>query len=155
VVLGQNDFRAVIDGIAKSAAELISNLQQQANVKVDLAPAVRHTGSGRSRRLPPGAVSPARKRRPGPVRPRGSQGPQTEAAVSPPLEQAGLEEWQSHLEQGNVRKPTPRMIAFARAIAKKKSVDLPRGCDLNFDTCRAFLQQHASDNGSRFGKRGP
>ena len=90
VVLGQNDFRAVIDGIAKSAAELISNLQQQANVKVDLAPAVRHAGSGRSRRLPPEAASPARKRTRGPVRPRGSQGPQTEAAVSPPWSKPGL-----------------------------------------------------------------
>lgn len=37
------------------------------------------------------------------------------------------------------RKPTPAMIAFARQIAERKNITLPRGALTNEETCRAFL----------------
>ena len=135
VVLGQSDFRAVIDGIATSAAELISSLQQQTGAKVDIAPAARapFAARGRGRRT----ATPARTRKRAQVAALPDSGDES----APPIEHAAP-------ERAQPRKPTPRMVAFARAIAKRKSITLRRACTQSFDQCRAFLAQHAGDGGN-------
>ena len=44
---------------------------------------------------------------------------------------------------GAARAPTTKMIAFAKDLAKRKSVDLPEGWDSDSSVCRAFLDEHA------------
>jgi DNA topoisomerase-3 len=154
VVLGESDFRAVIDGIASSAADLISRLTQQTGIKVDLAPAAQRTRAGRSRGSPASVAIPMRKRTRGHARGQNSDGP-GKISIDPLLhEKIETGRQRSMSVQGNARRPTPRMIAFARAIAKQKAIDLPRGCEQRFDTCRAFLAQNAGDSGRKPGPPG-
>jgi hypothetical protein len=154
VVLGESDFRAVIDGIASSAADLISRLTQQTGIKVDLAPAAQRTRAGRSRGSPASAAVPMRKRTRGHARGKNSDGP-GKIGIDPPLhEKIETGRQRSVSVQENARRPTPRMIAFARAIAKQKAIDLPRGCEQRFDTCRTFLAQNAGDSGRKPGPPG-
>jgi DNA topoisomerase-3 len=154
VVLGQNDFRAVIDGIASSAAELISSLQQQTSVKVDLAPSAQRARAGRSRWPLSGATPSCRKRKHGLVRGQSAKVQNSAVVGSPPPEQAGPEEERFHRQQGSARKPTPRMIAFARSLAKRKGTDLPSRCEESFDHCRAFLEQNTRQSGDGLSRSG-
>ena len=155
VVLGQSDFRAVIDGIANSAAELISCLQQQTSVKVDLAPAAQGLSAGRGRRTRASAATPPTRRRRGLARAHALEGSGIEASGSHAPEQSASAENSLGAEQGKARKPTTRMLAFARSLAKKKSMPLPHGCERSFDQCRAFLEQHAGSSGTRTRKSEP
>ena len=148
VVLGQSDFRAVIDGIANSAAELISCLQQQTSVKVDLAPAAQGLSTGRGRRSRARASYPPTRRRRCQVSAHALERPGIDASGSHAPEQSASAENSLGAEQGNARKPTTRMLAFARSLAKKKSMPLPHGCEQSFDQCRAFLGQHAGSSGT-------
>lgn len=143
VVLGQSDFRTVIDGIAQSAADLISSLQHQSGIKVDLAPAprARPDGRGRRRPFPAGTRKGTRKR--GRGQPKGAalleSGDHATHHTDAPSSGGRRPE-----TGGVFRKPTPRMIAFARSLAKRKGIALPPDCELNFDQCRKFLEQHAA-----------
>ena len=47
------------------------------------------------------------------------------------------------------------MLAFARALAKKNSIPLPQAGEQSFDHCRAFIEQHAGDNGFKVRNREP
>lgn len=147
VVLGQSDFRAVIDGIANSADDLISRLQQQTSVKVDLAPTNQGLRAGRSRRSRAGTAAPVRRRR-GQVHEQCPENPDIGGPRSCSAAQAASGVTRPHAARENARKPTPRMLAFARSLAKKNSIPLPAGCERNFDLCRAFLEQYAGDNRS-------
>jgi len=145
VVLGESDFRAVIDGIASSAADLISRLTQQTGVKVDLAPASQRQRAGRSRRSPASPTATSRRRRRGPAQ--ASENPITDGLGPDSREQIPPGAAQPQPARGNARKPTPRMLAFARALARKNAILLPRACEQSFDHCRAFIKQHTGDNG--------
>ncbi|MCX7351198.1 MAG: DNA topoisomerase [Alphaproteobacteria bacterium] len=155
VVLGQSDFRAVIDGIANSAAELISCLQQQTSVKVDLAPAAQGLSAGRGRRSRASAATPPTRRKRCQVSAHALERPGIDASGSHAPEQSASAENSLGAKQGNARKPTTRMLAFARSLAKKKSMPLPQGCEQSFDQCRAFLEQHAGSSGTRTRKSKP
>ena len=150
VVLGQNDFRTVIDGIANSAAELIASLQKQTDVKMDLAPATQGLRAGGYRRLRAGTSAPTRRRR-GPARTSTSKGSDTETAGYIATAQSAFTESSLPAGRGNARKPTPRMLAFARSLAKRNSIPLPRECEQSFDKCRAFLEQNAGESGKKPG----
>ena len=149
--MGPDDFRAVIDGIANSAADLISRLQQQTSVKVDLAPAAQRQRATRARRSSASAAAPSRGRRRGALRARGSENTGNEGAGSPSPEPAASEAGHFPTKRGSGTKPTPRMLAFARSLAKRKSILLPRECEQSFDNCRAFLELHAGDSGNKSG----
>ena len=155
VVLGQSDFRAVIDGIANSAAELISCLQQQTSVKVDLAPAAQGLSAGRGRRSRARASYPPTRRKRCQVSAHALERPGIDASGSLTPEQSASAENSLGAKQGNARKPTTRMLAFARSLAKKKFMPLPHGCEQSFDQCRAFLEQHAGSSGTRTRKSKP
>lgn len=155
VVLGQSDFRAVIDGIANSAAELISCLQQQTSVKVDLAPAAQGLSAGRGRRSRARASYPPTRRKRCQVSAHALERPGIDASGSHTPEQSASAENSLGAKQGNARKPTTRMLAFARSLAKKKFMPLPHGCEQSFDQCRAFLEQHAGSSGTRTRKSKP
>jgi DNA topoisomerase-3 len=155
VVLGSNNFRAVIDGIASSAADLISRLTQQTGVKVDLAPASQRQRAGRSRRSPASPTATSRRRSRGPAREQVSEIPIPGGLGSEPAEQIPSGVARPQPVRGNARKPTPRMLAFARALAKKNSIPLPQACEQSFDHCRAFIEQHADDNGFKVRNREP
>ena len=150
VVLGQSDFRAVIDGIASSAADLISSLQQQTSVKVDLAPAAQGLRAGRARRSRPGIAAPARRRR-GPAPEKSSENWDIDGPGPGSSQQIASGVARPNPARGSARKPTPRMLAFARSLAKKNSIPMPQGCEHSFDQCRAFLERHAGDSRNKSG----
>lgn len=155
VVLRQSDFREVIDRIADSAADLISRLTQQASVKVDLAPAAPRPRGGRSRRSPVNPTAPLRRRRREQVREQDSENHDISGPGSFSSAQTASGVARPHATRNNARKPTPRMLAFARSLAKRNSVPLPAGCEQSFDQCRTFLEQYAGDGGPKVRKSGP
>ena len=81
--------------------------------------------------------------------------PGIDASGSHTPEQSASAENSLGAKQGNARKPTTRMLAFARSLAKKKFMPLPHGCEQSFDQCRAFLEQHAGSSGTRTRKSKP
>lgn len=151
VVLGQSDFGAVIDGIATSAAELISCLQRQTGLKVELAPAPRAAYTGKARRKSFSATAPSRKRRTGARRAQEDTVPTDRDPALHPEGPAEAGMARSRPGRAAARGPTPRMLAFARALAKRKGIDLPPDCEHRFDECRAFLEQNVSDGGGTAG----
>ncbi len=144
VVLGQSDFRTVIDGIARSAAELISNLQQQTGIKVDLAPAPRAKSGGRGSRKPFSAGTRKNTRKRGGDQPKGAVSLESGDHATHPTNAPSSRGRRPESGGALSRKPTPRMIAFARSLAKRKGIVLPPDCELNFDQCRKFLEQYAA-----------
>ncbi|MDN2584280.1 DNA topoisomerase [Aquibium sp. ELW1220] len=148
VVLGQSDFRAVIDGIAQSTAELISSMQQQAGIKLGLAPAPRANLGGRGSRRPfsAGPRKGSRKRTGG--QPKGAASLQSRDHRTHPTDTLSTGSGRPESGRDISRKPTPRMVAFARSLAKRKGIVLPPNCELNFDQCRKFLEQYANPNSS-------
>jgi DNA topoisomerase-3 len=144
VVTGKADFRAVIDGIAAAARELIKALLGPSSGTVDLtlpAPALR---SGRRRPGGQGA-SPDAVKESKPVRRRHatkSRGTKTSQAPAKNPTPAS-----TSVSGGEANPcaaaPTAKMVAFAQSLARGKNVSLPEGYERDFKACRQFLDEHA------------
>ncbi|PWC33301.1 DNA topoisomerase [Azospirillum sp. TSO35-2] len=173
VVVGQADFRTVIDAIAAEAERLIGALVGQRGTTLDLGvpaakarvsrrgatartggPARSGTGAKPTRRRAAKAAPPAdnaagggEATAPKPRRTRKPKAVATPAAVphDVPHDIPGgpPPEQASAAESRRRREPTDRMVAFARSLAERKGIALPAPCLHDFDQCRSFLDQHA------------
>jgi DNA topoisomerase-3 len=139
VVTGNANFRSVIDGIAAEAGKMIAVLRQRPRGGVDLqAQALQKTAGGKpaspkthrpskARSAPKtrGQAVPAKAKKPGKSRTSdiASREDKVEGAREKPA-------------------PTERMISYAQKLARKKGLDLPPDCQLDFQACRRFLDQH-------------
>ena len=139
VVTGKADFRAVIDGVADAALQLIKALLGPSSGTVDLTlptPAVRP-----GRRRPGGqGASPAAMKEAKPIRRR-----RATKVGHPPTRKAPASSVRVSDEEGKSRAaaPTAKMVAFAQSLARGKNVSLPEGYERDFKACRRFLDEHA------------
>ncbi|MDR3514888.1 MAG: DNA topoisomerase [Azospirillaceae bacterium] len=78
-----------------------------------------------------------------PATPRRGRRRQAAVVVPAPLVAAEPVVEASPAAQGGTA-PTPRMLAFALALARQRGVALPPGLDRDFALCRRFLDQYAS-----------
>ena len=139
VVTERADFRAVIDGIAAVALELINALLGRSSGTVDLALSTPGLRSGRRR---PGrqAGNPTKLKGSKPVRRRrGTKASQasTRKHAAPAIH--GSEEE----DKPRPTAPTAKMVAYAQSLARGKKVTLPEGYERDFKACRRFLDEHA------------
>ena len=139
IVSGRTDFRAVIDGIAGMAEQLIGALRGHPGNTVDLSLATATTSRGRrqpraQRRTSKG---PSAARAP---RQRRSSKPGRSAA---PTEIAPTSVPSRPIKTGG-SPPTAKMVAYAKSLAKNKKVKLPPRYAQDFETCRRFLDQYST-----------
>ena len=139
IVSGRIDFRAVIDGIAGMAEQLIAVLRAHPGSTVDLGLATATTSRGRRQ---PRAVrrpnkGPSAARAP---RQRRSAEP---GDATPPTTDKDPEVPPNRPTKARGSPPTAKMVAYAKSLAGNKKVRLPPGCTQDFETCRRFLDQHA------------
>jgi DNA topoisomerase-3 len=138
IVSGRTDFRAVIDGIAGMAEQLIGALREHPGDTVDLSLATATTSRGRrqpraQRRTskgPSGARAPRQRRSSKPGR---SAAPTEIAPTSVP----------SRPIKTGGSPPTAKMVAYAKNLAENKKVKLPPRYAQDFETCRRFLDQYS------------
>ena len=138
VVTGKADFRAVIDGIAAAAHDVIDALLKtvERNSRSDdlhAGASIRATTHARQ-----AATAPNRKNFK-PVRTRrGTKTAQT-STRKPAAPAIGA------YDEGSARPqaPTAKMVAYAQSLARGKKVALPEGYQQDFDACRRFLDEHA------------
>jgi DNA topoisomerase-3 len=140
IVSGRTDFRAVIDGIATMAGQLIEVFRGHPGSTVDLDRATAATGR---RRRQPGAAS---QRRPS-KEPSAARAPrqQRSAKHAQPTASDGIAPQKPSHHSGKTEgaPPTAKMVAYAKSLAGNKKLKLPPGCAQDFETCRRFLDQHA------------
>ena len=139
IVSGRTDFRAVIDGIAGMAEQLIGVLRGHPGNTIDLGLATVTTSRGRRQ--------PRAQRRtskdpaaPGAPRQRRSSKPGRSAA---PTEIAPTSVPSRPIKTGG-SPPTAKMVAYAKSLAKNKKVKLPPRYAQDFETCRRFLDQYST-----------
>jgi DNA topoisomerase-3 len=133
VVTGKADFRAVIDGIAAAALELIQALLGPSSGTVDLtiSPPARRAGRRRTGKQAPGSAGQTESK--SVRRRRGTKAGPARASV--PISTLG--------SKAHPKAPTPKMVAYAQSLARGKKVALPKGYELDFAACRRFLEEHA------------
>jgi DNA topoisomerase-3 len=139
VVTGRADFRAVIDGIAAVALELINALLGRSSGTVDLTLSTSTLRSGRRR---PGrqAGNPTNLKDSKPVRRRrGTKAGQASTRKHAAAAIRGSKEEDKPCPTA----PTPKMVAYAQSLARGKKVTLPEGYERDFKACRRFLDEHA------------
>jgi DNA topoisomerase III len=148
IVTGKAEFRTVIDGIATEADRLIGALRLRSGAALDLgapapAPAVKAKGTRKPRAKATvmdgeAAKAPAAKRRRSPARQK-----QTAAATPAPVSDGApsTEERRPARARGNP--PTEKMLAFARALAERRGIELSPAVIGDFDACRTFLDLYA------------
>lgn len=130
VVLGKADFRAVIEEIAGEADRVIKVLLRHNGPGVDLIqppPGSKPRSDHKPNHDLGGARKQLKPRRPPRRRPASGAG---SGARSRPSSRAA-------------KPPTERMLAFAQRLAQERKIELPKGCDVDFSVCRAFLDRHA------------
>jgi DNA topoisomerase III len=138
VVTGRADFRAVIDGIAAVALELINALLRRSSGTVDLTLSTPALRAGRRRRGRQ-AGSPTTLKDYKPVR--GRRG--TKAGRASTRKRAAPAIRGSKKQEPSPKAPTPKMVAYAESLARGKNVTLPEGYERDFKACRRFLDEHA------------
>ena len=139
VVTGRADFRAVIDGIAAVALELINALLGRSSGTVDLTLSTPALRSGRRRRGRQ-AGSPTNLKDSKPVL--GRRG--TKAGRASTRKRAAPATHVSEEEdKPRPTAPTAKMVAYAQSLARGKNVTLPEGYERDFKACRRFLDEHA------------
>jgi DNA topoisomerase III len=138
IVSGRTDFRAVIDGIAGMAEQLIGALRGHPGNTVDLSLATATTSRGRRqpRAQPRTSKGPSAARAP---RQRRSSKPDRSAA---PTEIAPTSVPSRPIKTGG-SPPTAKMVAYAKSLAENKKVKLPPRYAQDFETCRRFLDQYS------------
>jgi DNA topoisomerase-3 len=138
VVTGRADYRAVIDGIAAVALELIDALLKRSSGTVDLMISTPARRSGRRR---PGgqASSPTNMKDSKPVRARrGAKTAQVSTRKHAAPAAGAYDE-----EAARSKAPTAKMVAYAQSLARSKKATLPEGYQQDFHACRRFLDEHA------------
>jgi DNA topoisomerase-3 len=139
VVTGRADYRAVIDGIAAVALELINALHGRSSGTVDLTLSTPGLRSGRRR---PGrqARNPINLKCSKPVRRRrGTKAAQESTRKHGAHAIRGSEEE----DKPHPAAPTAKMVAYAQSLARGKKVTPPDGYEWDFKACRRFLDEHA------------
>ena len=138
IVSGRTDFRAVIDGIAGMAEQLIGALRGRPGNTVDLSLATATTSRGRRqpRAQRQTSTGPSAQRAP---RQRRSSKPGRSAA---PTEIAPRSMPSRPIKTGR-SPPTAKMVAYAKSLAENKKVKLPPRYAQDFETCRRFLDQYS------------
>jgi DNA topoisomerase-3 len=141
VVTGKTDFRAVIDGIAAAALELIGALRERSRGAIELTLSTPPLRS-RRRRLGKQAGGPTNLQGAKPVRGRratkvGQASTRKQAAPAPAIHASDEE------DKPRSAAPTPKMVAYAQSLARGKNVPLPEGYERDFKACRGFLDEHA------------
>src|SRR3954447_26716626 len=139
IVSGRTDFRAVIDGIAGSAEQLIEVLRGQPGSTVDLGLATATTSRGRRQ------SRAVRRPNKGPSAARASRQQRSAEPEDPtsPMTDKGPEVPANRPAKARGSPPTAKMVAYAKSLAGNKKIRLPPGCTQDFETCRRFLDQHA------------
>ncbi|SFK59262.1 DNA topoisomerase [Methylocapsa palsarum] len=139
VVTGKADFRAVIDGIAEAAVELIEALLGPSSGMLDLtlpAPALRpdrrRPGGQGARPAAMKEAKPVRRRRATKAEPAPTRKPKTSSNPVFDMEVTA-----------GAAAPTAKMVAYAQSLARDKNVPLPAGYDRDFKACRRFLDEKA------------
>jgi hypothetical protein len=138
-IAGRADFRAVIDGIAAVALELINALLGRSSGTVDLTLSTSTLRSGRRR---PGrqAGNPTNLKDSKPVRRRrGTKAGQASTRKHAAAAIRGSKEEDKPCPTA----PTPKMVAYAQSLARGKKVTPPEGYERDFKACRRFLDEHA------------
>jgi DNA topoisomerase-3 len=139
IVSGRTDFRAVIDGIAGMAEQLIGVLRGHPGNTIDLSLATVTTSRGRrqpraQRRTSKGPSAPRAPRQRRSSKPGRSAAPTEIAPTSVP----------SRPIKTGGSPPTAKMVAYAKSLAKNKKVKLPPRYAQDFETCRRFLDQYST-----------
>ena len=139
IVSGRTDFRAVIDGIAAMAEELIGVLQKHQGSTMDLGFSAATKGRGRRKQWSKRGTGKSSLSAKAPRRRQASKSDRsttTKVAKQPGCSSKGN-------TKTNGSAPTSKMVAYAKSLAGQKSIELPPGYDQDFETCRQFLDQHA------------
>jgi DNA topoisomerase-3 len=138
VVTGRADFRAVIDGIAAVALELVNALHGRSSGTVDLTLSTPGLRSGRRR---PGrqAGNPINLKGSKPVRRRGTKAGQASTRKHGAAAIRGSDEE----DKPRPAAPTAKMVAYVQSLARSKMVTPPDGYEWDFKACRRFLDEHA------------
>jgi DNA topoisomerase III len=139
IVSGRTNYRAVIDGIASMAEELIGVLQKHPGSTVDLGFSAATKGRGRRKQWSKRGTSKSASDAKSPRRRQASKSDRstkTRVAKQPGRSANGD-------TKTNGSAPTSKMVAYAKSLAGQQNVDLPAGYDQDFATCRQFLDQHA------------
>lgn len=138
IVSGRTNFRAVIDGIASMAEELIGVLQKHPGSNVDLGSSAATKGRGRRKQWSKHSTGKSTS---------GVKTPRRQAPKSSRSSKSTVAKQPGRTANGNTTTngsaPTSKMVAYAKSLAGQKSVELPPGYDQDFATCRQFLDQHA------------
>ena len=134
IVSGRTDFRAVIDGIASIAEELIDILQKHQGSTVDLGFSAATKGRGRRKQWGKRSTGKSAS---------GAKAPKRRLASKSDRSTTTRTAKKSGSSKTGGSTPTPKMVTYAKSLAGQKSIDLPPGYDKDFATCRQFLDQHA------------
>ena len=138
IVSGRADYRAVIDGIADVAAQIIAVLQNHGAGRIDLDVA-ESTPSRRGVRRTQG-----KRRKPAPdAKPQGARRRSARAAAPDGVGAEATNPVTPSRSGTSGGAPTAKMLAYARSLASNRNLALPPGCDQDFAICRQFLDQHA------------
>jgi DNA topoisomerase III len=138
VVTGKADFRAVINGIAAAAADLIDALQKRSSGTINLESSTQARRTGRrSHRGKTSNQTEAKGLKPGRIHRRSTNSRATRKKDRGSVENA------EGARAGNRKAPTAKMVAYAQTIARNKKAPLPEGYQQDFDACRRFLDEHA------------
>jgi DNA topoisomerase III len=137
IVTGKTDFRAVIDGIATAANDVIEALRKQPTGAIDLISSTQERRGPRRRRGSNSRESGAKDLR----QPRTPRRPKS---GRPPMEKRAASVDSNQAAGTRPRKaPTAKMVAYAQMLARSKKAALPDGYQDDFDACRRFLDEHA------------
>lgn len=139
IVSGRTDFRAVIDGIATMADQLIEVLRGHPGNTVDLSLATAVTGRGR--RQPRAAGRRRLSKEPSAARAPWQR--RSAKHAQPPAPAVIVPQKVPHYSGKTGALPTAKMVAYAKSLAENKKVKLPMGYAQDFEICRRFLDQHA------------
>ena len=139
IVSGRTNYRAVIDGIASMAEELIGVLQKHPGSTVDLGFSAPTKGRGRRKQWS--------KRGAGKNASGAKASKRRQAAKSDRLTTTRVAKQPGRSTNGDTKPngstPTAKMVAYAKSLAGQKRIELPLGYDQDFATCKQFLDQHA------------
>ncbi|MDE0727839.1 MAG: DNA topoisomerase [Alphaproteobacteria bacterium] len=139
IVSGRANYRAVIDGIASMAEELIGVLQKHPGGTVDLGFSASTKGRGRRKQWGKRGTG---KSASGVKVPRRRQASKSDRSTTTRTAKKPGSAANGKTKAGGSA-PTSKMVTYAKSLAGQKSVDLPPGYDQDFATCRQFLDQHA------------
>ena len=139
IVSSRTDFRAVIDGIAAMAGELIEILQKHPVSTVDLGFSSATKGRGRRK---PRAQAGAGNGSSGSRSTRRRQSSKSDRSTAT-KESSHQHSASNRTAKTNGSAPTAKMVAYAKSLAGQRNIELPPGYDQDFATCHGFLDQHA------------